>query len=315
MADLQLRTVTRRQGNNAALLAGEVQPRTCDLVFEDVPVLVHAFRHMVRELAYDVCEMALTTYLTAREHGVPLTALPVFLVRGLHHDKILKNVTAGVERPKDLEGRRVGVNRGYTVTTGVWARAILAEEHDVDLTRVTWVLSGDEHVATYEPPANVVAAAPGADLAALLAAGELPAAAGITVEHPDVVPLIPDPEAAAYVALRDRGLYPINHLVVVRDDVLAAHPEVAVDLFEAFAASKQQYVDALRAGELDAPDDTDRMHQRVMEITGGDPLPYGIEPNREVLERLIRAAVEQGILRRPVAVDDVFAPTTRDLTA
>ena len=92
---------------------------------------------MVRELEFDVCEMPLTTYLCAREHGVRFTALPIFLVRAFHHGAIVHKPKFGVENPKDLEGERVGVNRGYTVTTGVWARAILQEEYGVDLSKIT----------------------------------------------------------------------------------------------------------------------------------------------------------------------------------
>ncbi len=146
MSQAELTTVTRLQGNNAALKNGSVTPQGFTLQFEEVPVLVHAFRRMVRQLEFDVCEMALTTYLCAREHGVKFTALPVFLVRAFHHGAILHNADIPVLVPKDLEGNRVGVNRGYTVTTGVWARSILQEEHGVDLSEITWVLSGDEHV-------------------------------------------------------------------------------------------------------------------------------------------------------------------------
>src|SRR5262249_17742759 len=106
---------------------------------------------MCRELAYDVCEMAATTYLVARDHGRPFTALPGFVPRGLHHTAV-KARQAG--DPKGLEGTRVGVNRGYTVTTGVWARGILATEYGVDLDRVTWVRSDVEHVAEFSPPPN-----------------------------------------------------------------------------------------------------------------------------------------------------------------
>lgn len=308
-----LRIVLRTQGNNAALKDGSVVPRRCVLEFEEVPVLVHAFRRMVRELAYDACEMALSTYLCAREHGVRFTALPIFLVRGLHHDKIVHNTTSGIGRPKDLEGRRVGVHRGYTVTTGVWARAILQDEYDVDLGRVTWVRSGDEHVETYQPPPNVEQLDNDRDLPALVAAGELPAAVNAKVAHPDVAPLIPDADEAAYTALRQRRFYPINHLIVVRDDVLQARPDVATDLFEAFTASKAAYVEQLRAGAIAAPTAADRMHARVMEVTGRDPLPYGIEPNRDMLEQLMSHAADQGILHRPVSVENIFAPATRDL--
>ena len=136
MVPRNLRTVTRTQGNNLALKEGRVVPEGFNLEFEEVPVLVHAFRRMVRETAYDVCEMALTTYLCAREHGARFTALPIFLVRDFHHGAILVNRGAGITGPKDLEGRRVGVNRGYTVTTGVWARAIL---QDAGAARVTLI--------------------------------------------------------------------------------------------------------------------------------------------------------------------------------
>ena len=161
MAGPKLRAVSRTQGANAALKAGEVRPRGCTLEFVEVDPLIRAFRQMVRDLAYDVCEMALTTYVCAKEHGVRFTAIPVFLVRAFHHGAILVNTRAGIRRPKDLEGKRVGVNRGYTVTTGVWARGVLADEHGVDLDKVTWVLSGDEHVQSYRPPANVVPIEPG----------------------------------------------------------------------------------------------------------------------------------------------------------
>ena len=139
-----LKTVTRTQGNNQALKDGTVRPRGFTFDFEEVPVLVQAFRRMVRGREFDVCEMAITTYLCARAHGKRLTGLPIFLVRAFHHGAILYNVKAGISVPKDLEGRKVGLNRGYTVTTGLWARSILQQEHGVDLSRITWVLSGAE---------------------------------------------------------------------------------------------------------------------------------------------------------------------------
>jgi 4,5-dihydroxyphthalate decarboxylase len=315
MTGLQhLRTVTHTQGNNAAIKDGTVTPGNFAFDFEEVPVLVHAFRRMVRNLEYDVCEMAITTYLCAKAHGKPFTALPVFLVRGFHHGVILVNTKAGIAHPKDLEGRRVGVNRGYTVTTGVWARGILQAEHGVDLDRVTWVLSGDEHVAEYEPPPNVVPMKEGGDLADMLVAGELAAVIGVEVDHPDVQPLIPDAAEAGWDALRHRGLYPINHLVVVKDVLLDSHPDLAADVFGAFAAAKKLYVERLRQDATAATSETDAMYRKVMEILGDDPLPYGVEPNRANIETLIDHAVRQKVLDRPPAVDSLFAPGTHDLT-
>src|SRR4029453_1216186 len=104
------------------------------------------------------------------------TAVPVFPVRAFHHGAILHNTKAGIHTPKDLEGKKVGVNRGYTVTSGVWARSVLQDEHGVDLGKITWVLSGDEHVAEYKPPKNVVPIEPGKKMDEMLVGGE-PAAA------------------------------------------------------------------------------------------------------------------------------------------
>jgi 4,5-dihydroxyphthalate decarboxylase len=314
MPDMRLRTVTRTQGNNRALKEGTVTPNRFGFAFEEVPVLVDAFRRMVRGLEFDVCEMAMTTYLCAKAKGKPFTALPIFLVRGFHHGAIVRSPEAGIRDPKDLEGREVGVNRGYTVTTGVWARGVLQDEHGVDLGKVTWVLSGDEHVAEYRPPANVVPMRPGRRIADLAATGELAAAIGVGPSPPDLVPLIPDATEAGFAALRRRGHYPINHLVVVRDDLLAAHPELATDVFEAFTEAKNLYVDRLRRDVIEAPTPTDLMYRRVMEITGADPLPYGIAPNRAVIEELIEHAMSQGILDRRPAVESLFAESTRDLT-
>lgn len=307
-------TVVATRPHTRALKDGIVRPETCDLVFEEAPVIIKAFRRMVRELAFDVCEMAMTTYICARAHGVPFTALPVFPMRAFHHGAILVDPGAGIRSPKALEGRRVGVNRGYTVTTGVWARGILQEEYAVDLDRITWVCSDDEHVLAYRPPLNVVPLDPDASLEALLGRGELSAIIGAHAPSPLMQPLIPDAEETGFTALGQRGLYPINHTIVVRDALLAEKPGLAADLFGTFADARRRYVTQLSAvpAEHDTPED--RFFRRVMAITG-DPLPYGVEPNRAVLETLIRHCVDQHILGAPVAVETLFPAETLDLTA
>jgi ABC-type nitrate/sulfonate/bicarbonate transport system substrate-binding protein len=307
-----LKTALVTYGHTQPLKDGTVKPRTFDFEFEDVPIIIKAFRRMVRGLEFDVSEMAMTTYLCARAHGKAFTALPVFPMRAFHHGAILVNINAGIRNPKDLEGKRVGVNRGYTVTTGLWARSVLQHEYGVDLKKVTWVLSGDEHVAEYQPPSNVLPMDPGRTLEDLVSSGELVAAIGLKDAPPNTAPLIPDANDKGLEALRRTGIFPINHTVVVKDDLLAAQPDLAPDIFRAFAEAKRIYLQQLKEGT--AVSGPDKTYRRVMAITG-DPLPYGLEPNRKALEAIVHHSVEQGILARPFRIEDLFPENTRALSA
>jgi 4,5-dihydroxyphthalate decarboxylase len=270
---------------------------------------------MVRGREYDICELALSTYICSRAYNKGFTAVPIFLVRAFHHGAILHNTSAGIKNPKDLEGKMVGVNRGYTVTTGVWARSILQHQYGVDLNKITWVVSGDDHVPEYIPPSNVVPIEKGKKLEEMVVSGELAAAIGIEVDDPNVKPLIPNAKEAGFEALRQSGHYPINHTVVVKDELLSAHPNLAADIFNAFARSKEIYVQRLKSGEIEKPTKIDELHRRVMEITGRDPLPYGIAPNRQELEEIVQSALEQNIITRSMAVEELFPRSTRDLSA
>jgi hypothetical protein len=295
MERLRLKTALVARGHTQALIDGSVRPRSCDLAFEAVPMIIQAFRRMVRGLEFDVAEMAITTYICARAHGKPFTAIPVFPMRAFHHGAIVHHTGSGIRMPKDLEGKRVGVNRGYTVTTGVWARGILQHQYGVDLNNITWVLSGDEHVAEWQPPVNVVSIERGKKIEDMLISGEIPAAIGVHVDSPDVKPLVPNAAAAGLDALRSRGLYPINHTVVVKNDLLNAYPGLARDLFEAFSEAKRLYLDRV----------DDPMLLEVKKIIG-DPLPYGVEPNRGMLAALVQYAGEQGIIGQSYDVEDLF---------
>jgi 4,5-dihydroxyphthalate decarboxylase len=309
----RLKTVFRPLGHTIALKDGTVRPRGFDLEYEDVPVLIQAFRRMVRGSEFDVCELAFTTYLCAKSYGKPFTAIPVFPARIFHHGAILYNTKAGIRTPKDLEGKRVGVHRGYTVTTGVWARSILQHEYGVDLKKITWLLSGDEHVEEFHPPANVVPIGKGEKLEEMLVSGQIHAAVNVELDHPDVKSLIPNPAEAGFAALRTRGHYPINHTVVVKDELLHAHPDLAASLFNAFVEAKRPYVERLKKNQIENPSKTDQMYKRVMQTVGSDPLPYGIEPNRAMIEAVIQYAKEQSILTRSFTMEDLFAPGTLDL--
>jgi len=146
----------------------------------------------------------------------------------------------------------------------------------------------------------------------MLALGELAAAIGIEVSSPDVKPLIPNALEAGLAALRRNGHYPINHTVVIKDEQLAAHPDLAADVFSAFAEAKRRYVECLKTGTIEKPTEVDEVHRRVMAVTG-DPLPYGVAPNRKMIEELTGHALTQGIIGQPVTADELFVPSTREL--
>ena len=138
-----------------------------------VPI-IGAFRRMVRDVEFDVCEMAPTTYMIARALGAPFIALPVFIMRRFHHGGFVVRPDSGIKVPKDLEGKKVGV-RAYSVTTGVWTRGIFVNEYGMDSSKVTWVVDDEEHVTTLKLPPNVVHAPEGKSLASMMASGELQA--------------------------------------------------------------------------------------------------------------------------------------------
>ncbi|MDO9442315.1 MAG: hypothetical protein Q7T73_15610 [Beijerinckiaceae bacterium] len=312
MADMKLKTAIQTLGHTQALKDGTVKPQTFDFEFEEVPQIIQAFRRMVRGSEFDISEMAITTYLCAKAHGKKITAIPVFLMRAFHHGAIVTNTKLGITDPRQLEGKKVGVNRGYTVTAGVWARSILQHEYGVDLSKITWVLSGDEHVAEYKAPSNVVPVEAGKKVEDMLLSGELAAASGIVVDHPDIRTLIPDAAKVGFEALRTRGHYPINHTLVVRDELLERRPGLAKDIFDTFAKAKQLYVEKLKAGQIAEPTKMDQTAQKIMEITGKDPMPYGIAPNRAMLEAIIQYANEQKIIDKRFTPEEIFAKGAQD---
>ena len=307
-----LKTAIATYPHTKALKDGTVTAPGIQFESIEVSPIVAAFRRMCRTLEFDVSEMAITTYLTARAYHKPFTALPVFILRQFHHAPIVYHVKSGVASPKDLEGKKVGV-RAYTVTTGVWARGILATEYGVDLNKVTWVLADEEHVEEYHQayPANVIYQA-GANLAAMVANGELAAAIGVgRVDSPDVKPLIPNAREAEAAWYQKTGIYPINHTVVVKDSLLQADATLAPRLFTAFKEAKEAFLQRLSAGtELSGEEQA--LAQR-RSLVGEDPLPYGLARNHKAIEAVIQFAHDQQILPRQVSPEEVFARNTLDL--
>ena len=262
-------------------------------------------RRMCRGLEFDICEMAFTTYVCARAAGLPFTAIPLFVTRNFHHWAIFYNEKSGIRTPKDLEGRKVGVNRGYTVTTGLWARGILQSEYGVDLNKVTWVPTDDEHVLGFQYPPNVDNSCRGKPMKELLLSGTVDAALGeVGVEAPEIKPLIPDAQNAAFGYFRKTGIYPINHGVVVKNSVLKDNPGIADELTRAFEIAKAEYVKNLKGNEMTSWDRAATVNATVV----GDPFPFGIEKNRKALEAITQFAFDQKVIPRKYSVEELFAP-------
>ena len=272
----------------------------------EIEPITAAMRRMCRGLEFDICEMAFTTYLCARALGKPFTAIPVFVTRNFHHWAVFINARSGIREPKDLEGRRVGVNRGYTVTTGLWARGILQTEYGVDLGKITWIPTDDEHVSEFVAPPNVDYRFRGKPMRELLLSGEVDAAIGeIGVEAPDIKPLIPDARKASFDYYRKTGIYPINHGVVIRDSLLKENPWIAGELYRAFEQAKSAYMKDLHSsGHTSSWDRAAADNATVV----GDPFPYGIAANRKTLEAIAQFAVDQRMVPRRFSAEELFAP-------
>lgn len=304
-AALTLKTAIGSYPHHEALKRASEASADFQLDHVEVTPIIAAFRRMCRDQEFDVCEMAITTYLTARRYGLPFTAIPIFPVRLVAHDAITCNTTTGVYEPRDIEGKAVAV-RAYTVTTGVWVRGILASEYGVDLNKVTWVLADEEHVRAFEKdaPANTDYRV-GADIVQLLSNAEVCAAIGAGPPAlPTIRPLIHDPAAAARRLFEETGIYPINHTIVIKNSIIEANPWLPAALFFAFKAAKEQWL-------ARASDDEKQVIGTGIYID--DPVPYGLEANRKALETVIRYANEQQIIPR-YRLEEVFESSTIGLS-
>jgi 4,5-dihydroxyphthalate decarboxylase len=294
--------------------------------FVNVVPQIAAFRRMVRDVEFDVCELAPTTYIIARALGAPYIALPIFVMRRFHHGGLLVRPDAGIRVPKDLEGKKVGV-RAYSVTTGVWTRGILVDEYGLDSSKVTWVVDDEEHVTSLVLPPNVIHAPAGRSLAAMMRDGELQAGfdgnAGIGRQgaptagwdkggaappqsYPDLFPNAAELEAEWF---KRTGIYPIHGTIVVKTSVLEAHPWVAKSLFDAFSRAKREWLARLESGEANTP--ADRKAGDLRKIVGADPLPYGMAANLPTIRALESYGFKQKLIPRQMALEELFVDPER----
>ena len=272
----RLKTLLGDHRVTEALKQGRISTGALAFDYADVKVPHTAFKRVVRDLEFDVAELAIMTFLLAKAHGKPLKLLPAVLTARFQHAFIVYNAERGPLEPRDLHGRRVG-QRSYSVTTATWVRGILAEDYGVDLSKVRWVTFEDPHVAEFRDPPNVERAPAGKDITTMLLAGELDAAiVGEPPKDPRIRTVIEDPAAAGEAWARKRGAIQINHMVAVRQD-------------------------------LDCADDVYRLLCESRQAAGNPPLnPFGIEENRRNLEAAIDCAHSQRMIPHRFSVEELF---------
>ncbi len=279
----RLRTLLGDHPCTSALKNGSIKSNSVEFEFVDYSPTNKGFKPMVREAAFDVSEMAIVTYLMAKSVGKPMVLLPDVVLARFQHSYALYNSKHGKLTPADLNGKRVGI-RSFTTTTGAWLRGILAADYGVDLDSIDWVTFEDAHVAEYEDTTKRAPA--GKQIIQMLVDGEVDAVLGEKSDHPDLKPLIADVAAEEKAWFATHGVVPINHMMVVKQELAAKHPDVVREVH-------RQLAEAAKASSAGPRCSADEM--------------------RRSLEMIVGYAAQQGLIPRAYAVDELFDDVTRAL--
>ena len=287
MPPVTLRIAIGDYPHTLPLKRGEITSPSLKLDFVEVQPMHKAFKPMVREHAFDASEMALVTQIQAVAYGKGLKLLPAAMLARFQHGAVLYNAARGTLQPADLPGKRIGV-RSYSQTTGGWIRGILANDYRVDLSGVQWVTFEDGHVPEARDPPGTIRAKPGQDITEMLLAGELDAAiyGAALPKDARLKSVIADPDAAARAWYEKHRLVPVNHMVVVTEELARAQPDAVAELYRLLEAGK-------RAAGLPAPGEPDFA-------------PFGKETNTPCLELLISYALQQGLIPRKLEVAELW---------
>ena len=282
--------------------------------------LPSAERHtrFVRNLEFDVCELQIAQYLGLRSRGFPITAIPVFPHRRFNHSCVMVRMDSTIKHPEDLRGRRVGVH-GHFNPIALWIRGLLQHEFDLPPSEIHWIADGAEDVPGWSPPSwlRIERAPAGRKMQDLLKAGELDAqilsdsGADASMVNKVVRRLWPNYREVEVDYYRRTGIFPIRHLVVVKDEVLQRDPDVAVQLVRAFEDAKQhayKYWADHRRSSL-AWFGAEQEEERA--LLGPDPWPYSVDKNQVVLETLLDYAFEQGLTECRLDIKGIFTPSTQ----
>ncbi len=331
MANLQLSLICSNNDRTRAIIDGSVKPDGIDLAV----TVAHPSEMFWRQLSFeefDVSEMSMSSFLILVAGGDKRwVALPIFTSRTFFHTGPIVRTDAGISKPEDLKGKRIGVPE-YQQTAALWARGVLQHEFGVDPMDMDWWMERTEershggHTGFTPPPGLRFHRIPAdQSLATMLLSGQLDASllylaetnlvdrSGVDLRgNPAIKNLFPDPAAEGVRYFQKTGIFPINHGVVVRRSLLEEHPWVAINIYKAFLEAKDRVNQ--RAKELASvyftlgllpPEKRSALNQ--------DPYPYGITANRKVLETIAEYSHEQGLTPRVVGLDEVFAPSTMSL--
>jgi 4,5-dihydroxyphthalate decarboxylase len=277
-----------------ALKSGQVKSDRVALKLTEINPVYRAFGMMVRDQKFDICEMAIVSYLQGKPYDKPLVLMPCTMVGRFQHGTMLYNSERGSLTPYNLEGRRVGV-RSFAQTTGCWLRGILWKDYGLDNSKVKWVTFEDAHVPEFKDPPGVERAPEGKDMTKMLLDGELDAAIFGTVlpTDPRLKSVIPDPDNAAKAWYEKYGTVPINHMVVVKTSVSKSDPGAVCEVFRMLHESK-------KAAGLSKPGVV-------------DTLPFGFDAVKPALDLMSSYALEMKIIPRRYSVEELFDDTTRVL--
>jgi 4,5-dihydroxyphthalate decarboxylase len=289
-----------------ALVDGEVKPKGIELtILTDDPYRIYSLR---RRNEVDVGEFNISEYLRAREHGHPLTALPIYPHRRFRHAYYFINAAAGIREASDLISRRGGIN-AMTPAAGVWMRGILQDHHGVPLDAVDWRENPLEPMigADFSPNLEVVTEESllGGEVDVLLTPRIPPS---FERHDPRITRLFPDHVDRSIAYYRKTGIFPIMHVLTIREEILERHPWVAESLYHAFDEAKRRGYARVSNPRLTPLAFFEAAWEEQRELLGPDPWEYGLsKANRRNLETIVRYTREQGRITEEPEVDDLFA--------
>lgn len=281
---MKLRVLLGDHPHTAAIKSGAIKSDLVELDFAEYTPTNKGFKPMVREGAFDVSELAIVTFLMAKGFDKPMVLMPSVMMARHQYSFAVTNPAAGIARPKDLEGKRVGI-RSFTTTTGAWLRGILANDFGVNLDAIDWITFEDPHVAEFVDSSTKAPA--GKAIMQMLFDGELDAVLGEKSDDRRVKPLFSNPAMEEKAWIAKYGVIPINHMVVVSKQLSETRPEIVREV--------QRMLDASRAA-----------------VAGNSPSFTKHDMDRS-LELIIDYSAQQDLIPRKFSVDELFDDVTRKL--